>query len=79
MSFIKSRLRRVEEAVRGGACTECKLPLDVPRHIVYYEDEGRPAHADERCPACCRHLWTVIKVVEASEAEGEGDTGYEPV
>jgi hypothetical protein len=72
MHYIKSRLRRVEEAARRGPCPKCELPAGEPgpRHVVYYEDEGRPERADERCPACGRHLWTVIRVVEAEEGEG---------
>ncbi len=78
MSFIKNRLRRIEEAARGGACPECELRPDGPGYITYHEDEGRPENADERCPRCGRHLWTVIRVVEvgADPTEGGGDAQY---
>jgi len=63
MSFIRSRLRRVEEAAQRGPCPECGP-------VVYHEDEGRPERADERCPRCGRPLWTVIKVVYEDEGGG---------
>jgi hypothetical protein len=77
MSFI-NRLRRVEEAARRGPCPECVLSeagAVRPGHIVYHEDEGRPENADERCPHCGRHLWTVIRVVEEDEGEGVTPNG----
>ncbi len=71
MGFIKNRLRRIEEAVRGGDCPECGLRPDGPGYIVYSEGEARPENADERCPRCGRHLWLFIKVVEEGPEEGE--------
>ena len=68
MSFINSRLRKLEEANRGTfECPECGLPPNAPGRIVY-RGEGAPGEAfagdpDERCPCCGRHLWTVIEVV----------------
>ncbi len=77
MSFIKSRLRRIEEAARGGRCPECRLRPDGPGYIVYSEDEGRPEHADERCLRCGRRLWFLIRVVEEGpEDEGGGGLSY---
>jgi ribosomal protein S27AE len=72
MSFIRSRLRRVEEAAQRGPCPECGPgeAADGPGHVVYHEDEGRPERADERCPRCGRPLWTVIKVVYEDEGGG---------
>ena len=62
MSFIRSRLRRIEGAVRGGRCSECKLPPDGPGYIVYAGD-GLPEDPDERCRGCGRRLWFVVEVV----------------
>ncbi len=68
MGFIKSRLRRVEAATRGGPCPECKLTPDGPGYIILEEGEEGPKDPDERCPRCGRLLWFVIRVVY----EGEG-------
>jgi DNA-directed RNA polymerase subunit RPC12/RpoP len=64
---IDSRLRRLEEEGRRGACPECKLPPDAPGSIVLIDEEhpeesfeGDP---DERCQRCGRRLWLVIEVV----------------
>jgi len=61
VSFIKSRLRRIELAShRSYRCPECSLSLDGPGRIVLDRiPEGEP----EQCPQCRRWLWFVIKVV----------------
>ena len=72
MSFIKSRLRRIESASRRSyRCPECALPPDGPGRIVYDQiPEGEPEH----CPECGRWLWFVIEVVRTGDSEGRG--GY---
>jgi hypothetical protein len=74
MGAIGRRLRRIEEAARGGsfACPECGQPTNGPGQLVYEEGEERPRHADERCGRCGRPLWFVIRVVY--EDKGGGDT-----
>ena len=75
MSFTRGRLRRVEGAVRGGPCPECKLSPNGPGYVVYEEGEEPPKDADERCPRCGRYLWFVIRVAyeEARKPAGGGD------
>jgi hypothetical protein len=76
MSFTRGRLRRIEGAVRGGPCPECKLSPDEPGYVVYGEGEERPKGPDERCPRCGRHLWFVIRVVyEDAREPAEGEEG----
>jgi hypothetical protein len=70
MSFIKSRLRRVESAARNGPaslgqCPECGLSPGAGGRIVYAES---PENPDERCPRCSHRLYFVIEV------RGEGAT-----
>jgi hypothetical protein len=67
MSFIKSRLRRLEDTY-GQACPECYHKPD--RSYVYYPDEGQEAPKPPECPSCGRSLGFVIEVVY----EGEGVT-----
>ncbi len=69
MSFIKSRLRRLEDAVRGGRCPECHLPPDGPGYTIYSDDE-QPEDPDARCPRCGRRLWYVIEVMLQRHEEG---------
>ena len=78
MSFIKSRLRRLEEHISGGRCQECGLLPDGQGYIVLI-DEKRPEESfkgdpDERCGRCGRWLWFVIKVAGTGDTEGGG--GY---
>jgi DNA-directed RNA polymerase subunit RPC12/RpoP len=73
VSFIKSRLRRIELASRRSyRCPECGLPLDGPGRIVLDRiPEGEP----EQCPQCRRWLWFVIEVVyDSPTPRGEGAT-----
>jgi hypothetical protein len=74
VSFIKSRLRRIESAShRSYRCPECGFAPDVPGRIVYDRiPEGEP----EQCPKCGRWLWFVIKVVYDSPDDAEGGGGY---
>jgi hypothetical protein len=72
VSFIKSRLRRVEQRARGGSCSECELPPDGPGRIVLSDAEDFPEDPDERCLRCGRNLWTVIQIVYDAEEEGGG-------
>jgi DNA-directed RNA polymerase subunit RPC12/RpoP len=65
VSFIKSRLRRVEAASRSSRCPECGLPPDGIGRIVYGE---RPEGSEEFCARCGRRVWFVIEV---SKARGE--------
>jgi len=71
---VKSRLRRVEAAARGGRCDSCGLPPGGPGHIVLRDNglpgEGFPNDPGERCGRCGRSLWCMIEVVyeDAGEA-----------
>jgi hypothetical protein len=76
VSFIKSRLRRIESAARRShPCPEYGLLPDVPGRIVIVGevDEHDP---EERCERCGRWLWFVIEVVYDSPAEAEGGGVY---
>jgi hypothetical protein len=66
VSFIKSRLRRVEAMARSSGCPECGLLPDCIGRIVY--DRG-PEGSEEFCPCCGRRLWFMIELIEA---QGEG-------
>jgi hypothetical protein len=73
---IASRIRRLEEQGRRGACPECKLPPDGHGYIVL-KGEAAPGETfsgdpDERCKRCGRLLWCVIEVVYDSPAGEEG-------
>lgn len=71
MSFTRGRLRRIEGAVRGGTCPECKLRPGGPGYVVLEDREEHPKAPDERCPECGRLLWQVIRVVyEDAPPEG---------
>jgi hypothetical protein len=80
MSFIKNRLTRLEEHIRGGRCQECGLLPDGQGYIVLI-DEKRPEESfdgdpDERCGRCGRYLWCVTKVVyDGAEGDGSEDSG----
>jgi rubrerythrin len=70
MSFIKGRLRRLEEHSRGGRCQECRLRPQDNGYIVV--DDNDPAgHIPEVCPECGRTTKIHIRVVYEGE-EGEG-------
>ena len=70
MSFIKGRLRRLEERSRGGRCQECVLRPQDNGYIVV--DDNDPAgHIPEVCPECGRTTKIHIRVVYEGE-EGEG-------
>ena len=79
MSFIKSRLRRIESASRRyHQCPECGFAPNVPgRIVVVGEGFGEVDEHDpeERCDRCGRYLWCVIRVVyeDAGDTEGGGD------
>lgn len=78
MSFIRGRLKCLEERSRGGGCDSCGLPPNGHGRIVLIDDgiagEGFPDDPDERCGSCGRALWCVIEVVYDSpdDTEGEG-------
>lgn len=61
MSALKGRLRRIDEAARGGACAECGLPPDGPNYIIDRGEEV-PEDPDEECPRCGRRLWWVCEI-----------------
>ncbi len=73
MSFIKGRLRRLEERSRGGRCQECGLPPHGPGRIVLFGEaaprQTLPDNPEERCGSCGRPLWCVLRVVY-EDAEG---------
>lgn len=76
MNVIKSRLRRLEEYIRGGRCQECGLPPHGPGRIVLFGEaaprQTLPDNPEERCGSCGRPLWFVLRVeyedVEAGDA-----------
>jgi hypothetical protein len=59
MSFIKSRLRRLEECARDSGCLEC---AGVPGIVVAYDEATERKALYECCSRCGRAL-TVIRVV----------------
>jgi hypothetical protein len=74
VSFINSRLRKLEERISGGGpCPECEGgPV---RFNVVYGDEESSANEvpEEFCAECGRPLWTIIKVVyDGDEAKPGG-------
>ncbi len=74
MSFINSRLRRLEERARGGPCSECAGQQGIV--VAYDEATARRAldsSAGEACPRCGRAV-TVIRVVYDGD-EDEGGEG----
>jgi len=75
VSFINSRLRRIESASRRSyRCPECGLTPDEPGHIALIDDgtpaEGFPDDPEERCERCARPLWCVLRLVYDEEGEG---------
>jgi hypothetical protein len=77
MSFIKSRLRRVEASVRGGPCPECNLsPRDKGYMVVEGALEGKDPAPDvpEVCPKCGRNTKVHLRVLhDGNEAGEEGE------
>jgi len=73
LSFIKSRLRRLEEHIGGGRCQECGLPPHGPGRIVLFGEaaprQTLPDNPEERCGSCGRPLWCVLRIVY-EDAEG---------
>jgi hypothetical protein len=72
LSFSKTRLRCIEEHIRGGRCQGCGLRPQDNGYIVV--DDNDPAgHIPEVCPECGRSTKIHLVVVYEGE-EGEGDT-----
>ncbi len=76
MSFIKSRLGRLEKAAGEGPCPECGFPPDGPRKIAVINEE-RPEKSfagdpDERCKRCGWFLYAVLRVVYGEPRGYEG-------
>ena len=59
MSFIKSRLRRLEECARDSGCSECTGAEGI---VVAYDAATERNALNECCSRCGRAL-TVIRVV----------------
>ncbi len=79
MSFIESRLRRLEERNHGGRCPECGLAPNGPRPIAVINEE-RPEESfkgdpHEACAGCGQPLYTALQVVYDSPAVEEGGGG----
>ncbi len=75
MSFIKGRLRGLEERSRGGRCQECGGGPHGPGRIVLY-GEAAPRQTlldnpEERCGSCGRPLYCVIRVVYEDAASND--------
>jgi hypothetical protein len=77
MSFIKGRVRRLEERRRSGRCQECGGGPHGPRHIVLFGDaaprQTLPDNPEECCGSCGRLLWCVIKVVYEDAGGSDAD------
>jgi hypothetical protein len=74
MSFIKSRLRRVEASARKGPtgrCQGCGLRPHDKGYIVAYGNDPAP-HIPEACPECGRSTKVHIRVVYEGEEGGGG-------
>jgi hypothetical protein len=73
MSFIKNRLRRLEER-RYGHCPECGLPPRGHGRLAVineeHPDKSFAGDPDERCARCGRFLYTVLRVVYEDEGGG---------
>jgi hypothetical protein len=71
VSFINSRLRRLEERAGSGQCSECAGQQGIV--VAYDEATARRAlDSSASCPRCGRAV-TVIRVVyDGDEDEGEG-------
>jgi hypothetical protein len=67
MSFIKGRLRHLEDRSCGGRCQECGGGPHGPGHIVLYGEaaprQTLPDNPEERCGSCGRPLYCVLRVV----------------
>jgi hypothetical protein len=85
VSFINSRLRKLEERIAGGAsgarCPECGDNPPSPEFIVVWppeddwppKDERRTPEGPEFCPECGRQRWILGRVVyEGDEAKPGG-------
>jgi NAD-dependent SIR2 family protein deacetylase len=75
LSFIKSRLTRLEEHIRGGRCQECGLPPHRPGRIVLFGEaaprQTLPDAPEERCGSCGGPLWCVLRVVYEDAADSD--------
>jgi len=84
MSFIRGRLRRLEEQGRRGVCPECGLPPDGPGYIVLIDEEAPEksfqGDPNERCESCGRHKYTMIHLVydEPLDEQGGGGMRWPP-
>jgi hypothetical protein len=74
MSFINSRLRRVEANARKGPtgrCSKCGLPPDGHGYIVLIDaedpDKSFQGDPEECCQECGRRLYFVIEVASQTE------------
>jgi hypothetical protein len=67
MGSIDSRLRRLEEEGRRGACPECGLSAQErrPLAVVYPDDSDKGFEGDphEACADCGEPLYVVLRVV----------------
>jgi hypothetical protein len=68
VSFIRNRLRRLEDGDGSEGCPECYLRPQAPR--VYYPGEGDPRPEPERCSGCDRLLGPLIAVAYEDEEGG---------
>ena len=68
MSFIRNRLRRLEDRDGSEGCPECYLKPQAT--YAYYPEEGDPTPEPERCPRCGRPLGFVVAVVYDEEGGG---------
>ena len=69
MSFIHSRLRKLEERAGEGGCPECAGNAGIV--VTYDASETEAGATAQRCPRCGRAP-TIIGVVYDGEEEEEG-------
>jgi hypothetical protein len=69
VSFIHSRLRKLEERAGEGRCPECAGGAGIV--VAYDASETEAGATAQRCPRCGRAP-TLIRVVYEGGEEGEG-------
>jgi hypothetical protein len=68
VSFINSRIRKLERRTSEGRCSECAGARGI---VLAYDEAAQREALEERCPRCG---WapSIIRVVYDGDEEGEG-------